>query len=157
MTDISTIAGGRPPTNQRASSTFNPVVGTTAGFPDGYPAGTPVTQSHTSDGLAIPGRGNVEATATVLGLSVIPGIAGNNALCQMNGPLELTTQEWDAVTGGSGGLVRGSRYFLSTSVEGRITATQPLSSGQFLTVIGIAFSATTMFIQIGPTTVISGG
>ena len=61
------------------------------------------------------------------------------------GPLELTTAEWDAITGQVGGLTPGIPYFLSTAVAGRITTVPPSSS--FSVKVGKAVTPTTLDVD----------
>ena len=109
MTDISQRlhSAGLPPSNVLAGNTYNPTAGSTAGHPDSFPPGTPVVQSLSASGTVVPGRANAAGTASLTGLSVIPGVAGEHVLTQFQGVLTLTEDEWDQVTGGSGGLTRG--------------------------------------------------
>lgn len=60
--------------------------------------------------------------------------------------LTATTDEWDAITNSSGGLVPNATYFLHTTA-GRITSTPNLSAA-FLTRVGYALSATKMRLFI---------
>lgn len=122
------------------------------------PPGTPVYQTASAEevGLVNKARANTTSTSSVAGLTVGQAVAEENAHTQFAGPLTLTTAQWDAVTGGSGGLTPGSTYYLSAATAGRITATAPSSGGQFVTQVGIAMSARTMLVQIGPKTAVSG-
>lgn len=61
------------------------------------------------------------------------------------GPLELTTAEWDAITGQVGGLTPGIPYFLSTAVAGRITTVPP--SSLFSVKVGKAVTPTTLDVD----------
>ena len=63
------------------------------------------------------------------------------------GELEGTLAEWDAATGETGGLTPGARYFLSTTVAGRITSTLPTSG--YRTIVGRAITATKMAVDMG--------
>lgn len=64
------------------------------------------------------------------------------------GGLQLTTAQWDAITGGSGGLVPGLLYFLSPASAGKITTTPPTTPGQLVVVVGRALSPTVMLVAI---------
>lgn len=74
------------------------------------------------------------------------GLYDGDGKIQSSGPLTLTTDEWDTVTGGSGGLTVDAVYFLGSS--GEISTTAPSASGSFVTVVGIAGSATTLDIRL---------
>lgn len=93
---------------------------------------------------------NASTTAKVIGLvavapSITNGVAGAIALDDV---LTLTTAQWDAVTGGSGGLVFNTIYYLDPSTAGHITSTAPTTVGQYVVEIGRALSTTDMKINI---------
>lgn len=93
---------------------------------------------------------NSSNTKNVVGLvfdtSVNSAATGSVAV---SGTVEATTTQWDAVTGQSGGLTAGSKYYLSNSTSGGLTTTAP-STG-FAAPVGFALSTTKMIINIGPT------
>ena len=62
------------------------------------------------------------------------------------GTLELTTGQWDAVTGQSGGLTAGHYYWLNQTTAGAITTTQPASG--YIQCVGKAFSTTVMDVSV---------
>jgi len=66
------------------------------------------------------------------------------------GPVTLTTGQWDAVTGGSGGLASGLLYFLDPSTPGKLSTTAPSTPGQVVTLVGRAISPTVMIVAIQP-------
>jgi len=94
-------------------------------------------------------QANASATRLVTGLvldtSVNNGAAGNIAT---DGVLTATTAQWDVVTGGSGGLTAGSKYFLSNGTAGGITATAPTTG--YLVYVGKALSTTQLQIEPAP-------
>lgn len=93
-------------------------------------------------------RANAAGTATCIGLVADTTVlTGQPANIQSDGVMALTTAQWDAVTGGSGGLTTGSIYFLSTATAGAIVTTVP-STG-YNQVIGKAISTTELLIRIG--------
>lgn len=158
MTDTSSRAGGRPPTNIIAGNEYRPIVGTTAGHPTAVPPGLALVQSQTTARTVVPGRANATASSFVVGLAAETGIVGHNVTLQTHGILTLTIAEWDAVTGGSGGLVRDTLYYLTAGFqEGRITSTPPSTPGEFIVQVGMALSATDLLVQIGPPQVVPGG
>lgn len=95
-------------------------------------------------------QANASGTTDVLGLVRDTSVAAAaQASVQTDGQLTATTTQWDAVTGGTGGLTAGAVYYLSASTAGQLTATAPTTSGQFVIRIGKAISTTIMDIQIG--------
>lgn len=151
MTDTQkrTGGGGLPPSNIQAANTYNPLVGATTQHPAGFPPGTPLVQSTTADKTVVPGRANAEATSSLVGLAGGPGVAGSNVFSQFAGVLTLTTEEWDAITGQSGGLTRNAPYYLGSGFnEGQLTTTAPSTSGTFVARAGVALSSTDLLIQL---------
>lgn len=65
------------------------------------------------------------------------------------GPFTLTTAQWDAVTGQSGGLTPQAKYYLSPTTAGHLTTTKPTAGGNFAVYLGFALSSTTLMINIG--------
>lgn len=127
-----------------------------AGHDDGaFPPGTPLYQSTGAPSTVNPARSNGAGTAFCVGLARSPGVPGSRVITQFAGPLELTVAEWDAiVTGGSGGLIDGQPYYLSSAADGKLVTTKPVATGTFQTLVGIGLSATTLMVQmsqpIGP-------
>lgn len=64
------------------------------------------------------------------------------------GIVKLTTAEWDAVTGDSGGLEISAVYYVSDVSAGHISRTKPVTSGHYVTQIGYGLSATEMQLQV---------
>lgn len=97
-------------------------------------------------------QANAAGTKDVLGLvAKSPSIAnGASGPIQTDGVLVATTGEWDAVTGGSGGLTANTIYYLDPATSGRITATAPSTIGQYVVPIGRALSTTELNINIQP-------
>jgi len=88
-------------------------------------------------------------TACVIGLVASSSIAAAaTGEIRTDGTLTATTGEWDVVTGDSGGLTPGSKYFLDASTAGGLTTTAPSADTQFVTNVGIALSTTEMKILI---------
>ncbi len=89
-------------------------------------------------GTVAKAKADALATSKVVGLaSTTFGIAGR---IQTDGIVSATTAEWDAVTGGSGGLTAGSTYYLSAATAGNLTTTMP-GINNYVVAIGIALSA----------------
>jgi adhesin HecA-like repeat protein len=88
------------------------------------------------------------ATSSVVGLVADTTIDNEaSGTIQNAGALTATTGQWDAVTGGSGGLTPGSVYYLSTT-EGGLTTTAPTEAGDVVAPIGKALTATVLIINI---------
>ena len=91
------------------------------------------------------------ATANAIGLSLTATAAAGVVTVQTTGTVTLTTAQWDAVTGQTGGLVFNSRYFLDAATAGKITSTPPNTTGQQLCLVGKALSTTTLLLSLdGP-------
>ncbi len=148
MTDTAKTAGGKPPTD---GTTYHPIAG------EAFPPGTPVCQSGGDDGTVLSAQADSEDTAAVTGIAVAVGVETSPVLAKYAGPLSLTTTQWDVITGETGGLTRQARYFLSSATKGKLTQTAPVTSGEFVTQVGIALSATDLMIQIGSTIENPGG
>jgi len=81
-----------------------------------------------------------KALALVLDPSIPANGTGNFLF---NGILSLTTAQWDAIAGTTGGLTPGQDYFLSATTAGNLTATPPTTAGStVITKLGTALSAT---------------
>lgn len=140
MTDTTNVAGGRQSLSR--PNAYNPLVS------GSFPVGTPVAQSLSQAGVVVPGQADTNETAFVTGIAVVPAVDGERALVQFAGPLTLTTAEWDAITGGSGGLTLGP-YYLDAASAGKLTTTSPSFDGTFVVQVGIATSPTDFIIQLG--------
>jgi hypothetical protein len=93
-------------------------------------------------------RANASAVATkpVIGL-VIDGSVAVSAIARVQtaGVVTLTTAQWDAITGGTGGLTPGSRYFLDVAA-GLLTITAPTTG--VVRPVGIALSSTQLKLML---------
>lgn len=100
--------------------------------------------------------GIIQALATsasrqkVIGLAKTAIEVDGFGLIQIADVLKLTTAEWDAVTGDSGGLTAGARYFLSAATTGKMSVTPPSTDGQYIVRVGWALSTTEFQIDIEP-------
>jgi len=145
MTDTSTVAGGRPPST---STTYNPFAGAS------FPPGTPVRQDLHHDDTVLPGRADSIETTILTGIAVGAGVEGwgsrsnNRVHVQYIGPLTLPIQQWSEITDNPRGLIRGVPYFLSATDDGKLTIDPPTDSGTFVAPVGVALSATTLFILL---------
>ena len=93
---------------------------------------------------------NAAGTKNVVGLvfdtSINSGASGSVAI---SGSISATTTQWDAVTGQSGGLTAGAKYYLSNSTAGGLTTTAPTTG--YAAPVGVALSTTKFVLNIGPT------
>jgi hypothetical protein len=107
-----------------------------------------VVYSDTNDGVK-KAQANAAATKNVLGLVATTSIsaAGTGAV-MVAGVLTATTGQWDTVTGGSGGLVAGTKYYLDAATSGKMTSTAPTTVGQYVVELGVALSTTELMIKI---------
>lgn len=115
------------------------------------PAGTPVYPGVSGgDGKLLPARANnIDTVDSVVGLLVHPATADQEAKFQFGGPLTLTTDQWDTVTGQTGGLTPGARYFVSSATAGKLTSTKPTAGGTLQFQVGVALSANILGLQLG--------
>jgi hypothetical protein len=137
MSDVSVLAGGLTKSPANATS---PIAG------GNYPAGTPLTLN--SAGLAVPAKANV--ASVFIGIPPVPtqGILPVDTIYA--GSVSLPESDWQTVLGtSSGGLTPGAIYYVSDTTAGQITSTPPFTEGHFVIQVGIAESATSMFIQPG--------
>jgi hypothetical protein len=90
------------------------------------------------------------ATAYCLGLVAASNGAGILTTAagsiQCNGEVTLTTAQWDAIAGTTGGLTAGTVYYASATA-GALTSTLPAATGNFDTTVGIALSSTTLLLR----------
>jgi hypothetical protein len=93
-------------------------------------------------------RANASGTSRAIGLATTGITAAATGTVQVNGVLSLTTAEWDAAFGTTGGLTPDATYYLSPSTAGRGTATCPTTVGQLVVILGIALSTTELLIRV---------
>lgn len=112
------------------------------------PPGTPVYCS--ASGAMNLAKAAAAATAECIGLVPAAVLAAAIGLAQEVDSVTLTTAQWDAVAGTTGGLTPGTRYFLSAATAGLLTATAPSTAGQFVVSIGTALTSTIMRLRVQP-------
>ncbi|MBT9167744.1 MAG: hypothetical protein DDT19_01084 [Syntrophomonadaceae bacterium] len=89
---------------------------------------------------------NAPVTAEVIGLVRSASIPSNGTgSIQLDGVLSMAN--WTSIIGAVT-LIAGTEYYLSPTTAGRLTATPPTATGQFLVFVGRAISATDMDINI---------
>lgn len=94
-------------------------------------------------------KADAAATVEVLGLVKDTSVAAAaSGVVQTDGVLVATTGQWDAVTGGAGGLAAGTVYYLDPDTAGMLTDTAPTAAGDFVVRVGLALSTTELEISI---------
>lgn len=123
------------------ATTINPSLATIV-------AGSPLYQTTTAS-ESLKAQANAVATSKVNGFFVADVLTTASGSVQDSGTLVLTTAQWDAITGQTGGLTAGSEYFLDPATAGKMTTTAPTTSGQFVQSLGVASSTTDFHIVLG--------
>lgn len=107
--------------------------------------GTPV-YNDVDDGVKKASAGSAVAK-NVIGLVANGTIAaGTQGAVLLSGPLTGTTGQWDAVFGTTGGLTKGTHYFLSETA-GAGTDICPSNGGSYVVELGVATSPTTLVLK----------
>jgi hypothetical protein len=130
-----------------ASATFDARTATNAETTAPLTAGTPI---YTSGSAAVKrAEANDVATSEAIGIwmdaSTAPAASGVYAA---GGVAVVTTAQWDVVTGGTGGLTSGSKYYLDPSGPGKLTLTAPTAPGQLVVLVGRALSPTDLELSL---------
>ncbi len=99
----------------------------------------------TCDKAQADAAGTMDVIALVKEASITAAASG---VVQTDGVLSATTGQWDAITGGTGGLTAGSIYYLSAATAGRLVDTATTAVGTFVVQIGKAISTTELEISI---------
>jgi len=90
---------------------------------------------------------NADATAKPIGLATAAISSAASGSIQTSGVITLTTGQWDALCGTTGGLTVGTVYFLSATA-GLLTSTAPSTSGHYVSPVIVALSTTEASIVI---------
>lgn len=132
-----------------------------AALSEGTPElGSFVTAAPVVDGQTIVAPGDAKAIGgpgqQICGciVEIVDGAA--DVVVQVGGLVTLTTQAWDGVTEGSGGLSAASPYYLVASpghTPGNAITTPPGDPGEFTVLVGVALSTTTMLMTCTPSVV----
>lgn len=101
-------------------------------------------------GHADKARANAVGTSNVMGFAQAAISSAASGVIQTSGVLTLTTGEWDAVFGTTGGLTFNTVYYLSAGTAGLGTATAPSTVGQTVVRLGLALSTVDLLIGIEP-------
>ena len=96
-------------------------------------------------------KGDAAGTSKPVGLSVGTPAAGATGQIMIAGVLTLTTGQWDAAFGTTGGLTFNTVYYLSAASAGLGTVTAPTAVGSYVVELGIALSTTELFVRIRQT------
>ncbi|USV40966.1 hypothetical protein [Xanthomonas phage BUDD] len=90
---------------------------------------------------------NNYGTASVIGIATSVTTASGAAVnVAVSGVVTATTAQWDVVTGQSGGLTTGAKYYLSNTTSGALTTTAPVTG--ILAPVGIAVSTTKLALRL---------
>lgn len=109
----------------------------------GQPVGVPSGGSQTIGITAVAKSTSTGTLANAQVIGLMTTLDGPNGVTvQTDGIVTLTTAQWDAVAGTSGGLTRGDTYYLDTS--GQMTSAPNGTSGQFNVMVGTGLNATQM-------------
>lgn len=143
MADTSIISGGRPTGN---GNSYRPIAGVT------FQPGTPVVADPDVDSTVLPAGPTASESSPLpvnpTGIAQEVGVAGNRVSIRFSGPVELATNQWDFITGQSGGLTPNATYFLNSSTQGKLTSVEPVGSGAVVASVGVALSETVLLVQI---------
>jgi hypothetical protein len=98
------------------------------------------------------------AQADAIATSVVIGLVNEDSITTaetgqiaVDGIISATTEQWDAVAGTTGGLVAGTKYFLSSTDAGKITSTAPTTTSELVVLIGVAISTTELDLRLEDT------
>jgi len=91
-------------------------------------------------------RANASGTVLVLGFATAAITSAASGSIQTSGILTLTTGEWDALAGTTGGLTFNTRYYLSAATAGLVTSTAPSTTGQYVRPVLLGVSTTEAMI-----------
>jgi hypothetical protein len=109
--------------------------------------GTPVHLSGSDE--VLPARADDVLTKTVFGIVIDAPIAASaTGFVARDGVIALTTDQWDLITGGVGGLTPLQKYYLSATDAGRMVTSPPIVDGSYICAIGVAKNQTEMGIAI---------
>lgn len=81
-------------------------------------------------------------TNTTVAIGIISEAVHPDYKVQYGGSISLDTAQWDAITGGTGGLIPGETYYTSDVIEGALTTSTPSITNPVL----YAISATDAFV-----------
>lgn len=94
------------------------------------------------------GQANASGTVELVGIAASTFVTTGTGTVQSSGSLALTTAQWDAVAGTTGGLSFGTVYYLDPTTAGKITSTAPSTVSQYVVRVGVALSTTELLINL---------
>jgi hypothetical protein len=112
--------------------------------------GSPGSPIYADPNTAFLASNDTAQHAQVLGLLGPAGMTNAIAVptWTVAGALVLASSAWDAITGGSGGLISGAAYYVD-STPGRLTTTKPTDDDVFVQKVGVAITNVAMNVQVG--------
>lgn len=110
--------------------------------------GTPVYAS--ANDSVNKAKADASGTMRCIGLAAGTIVTATPGPIAVLGPLTLTTAQWDAAFGTTGGLTVGVTYYVSATTVGTGTATAPSTVGQYVQEIGVAISTTELLVNPRP-------
>lgn len=90
----------------------------------------------------------IQASCIGLSLRECDAAGQSTYVTPPSGPVDLSTQQWDNVTGQVGGLSVGATYYVSAVTPGKLTTVAPNGAGQFIIAVGVGRDPTTMIMNI---------
>ncbi len=105
--------------------------------------------SDAADGYDL-GQADAIGTSEIIGLVTASTIAAAEGQVQSDGIVSLTTGEWDAVTGETGGLTFNQIYWLDPDTPGKLTETPTSTVTELVVRVGKGLSTTEMLVAIQP-------
>ena len=140
MADFSSLGGGD---SSSPNYTVSPIaVGS-------YPAGTPVYLN--GSGQAALAKADAFGTSVKLGVLRSASQAGQPADVQWGGSLTLNAAQWESVvdTAPTTGLTPGDVYYVSDATAGKLTSTKVTTADHYIVIVGVAESASSLFLISG--------
>ncbi len=108
--------------------------------------GMPVAPSTLESSSALCGNAADQSRSVIIGLVFAGAAPTLTARVVAIGVLELTIAQWNARTGGSGGLIPGATYYLGPGF-GTMTTTPPSESGYSVNELGHAIDHTKFVVS----------
>lgn len=118
-------------------------------------AGTPVYIS--ASGAFMKAKADALATGWTIGITKEDIVSGGIGGVHLDGSIELTTAQWDAVAGSTGGLAFNVPYYLSAASAGRLSVTVPNVNSHVVQLVLIGVTPTLAVVRITEPFVIGSG
>lgn len=110
----------------------------------------PGAPCYVSSSGVLKSKANAASTAECDGLAAAQFAIGGTGKLRARGDMPLTTAQWDAVTGQTGGLTPDTVYYVDTATAGKLTTTAPSANPNLITRVGRALSSTVMRLGVQP-------